>query len=381
MESAAELSEQLGREMFSKLKILLIANEFRTWYIARHLSYSAQLGIEEALRANGVVCQVLTSPWLPGALDLIRGQRFDQIWVAGRLDVFDEVSLAALAELSPLRIGLLSESSEYTAEECAISPGLKNRKQIIERRLPYLTHVAACDEKDADEINARGAMPAIWWPQAVPERFIFESDVPPSMNSAIFCGNPYALRRECLKHPELKKLMRHVVSREWSTIDPLLFTTLHLPVIWPIRWALPSSRRVFGTYLSHLRSLRQRCFERWLRTLQTGLAVVNLPHFVKTYAGRVVEGMAAGRPVISWQIPDRPRNRALFEDEYEILLFAKDNPAQLAHQIERLITDHELNRKIVVNARKKLRNLHTSEVRVRQILQWSTEGRAPRYTD
>ena len=367
--------------MYSKLKVLLLVNEFRTWYIARHLSYSAQLGVEEALRANQVECEVLTSPWLPRVLDLTRGRRFDQIWVVGRLDVFDELTLARVAGLGPVRLGMLSESAEYTDEECIISSGLKDRKKIIERRLPYLTHIAACDEKDADELNARGVTPAIWWPQAVPKRFISDSSAPPSRNSAIFCGNPYALRRECLKHPELKPLLRYVTSREWSTIDPILFTALHLPVIWPIRCALPMSERVFAQYLSHLRSLRQRCFEGWLQTLQTGRAVVNLPHFVKTYAGRVVEGMAAGRPVISWEIPGRPQNRALFEDQREIVLFAKDNPDQLAHQIRRVIGDRELSRKIVVNARKKLRRFHTSETRVRQILEWLTEGRTPRYTD
>jgi hypothetical protein len=105
--------------------VLLLVNEFRTWYIGRHLSYSAQLGIEEALCANGIDCQVLTSPWLPGILDAFRGRKFDQVWIAGRLDIVNEQSLARLAELAPIRLGLLSESAVYTAEECAISPTLR----------------------------------------------------------------------------------------------------------------------------------------------------------------------------------------------------------------------------------------------------------------
>ena len=363
------------------MKVLLLVNEFRTWYIGRHLSYSAQLGIEEGLCANGADCQVLTTPWLPRILDSFRGRRFDQVWIAGRLDILAEQSLTRLAELAPIRLGLLSESTRYTAEECAISPGLKHRKHLIEKRLPYLTHIAACDETDADSINSQGAMPAIWWPQAVPERFITEGAAQPRRSTAIFCGNPYALRREYLRHPELGRVLVHVRSSEWTTVDPLIFTALHLPLLWPIRSAFETDHKVLDSYLSRLRSLRRRCFQRWLETLQSGRAVVNLPHFVKTYAGRVVESMAAGRPVISWEIPDRPRNKALFEDGSEVLLFAKNDPTQLVDQIKRVLSDQNLSRKLVVNAQRKLRRFHTLEVRVRQILDWLNCGRSPQYTN
>src|SRR5262249_13529020 len=168
---------------------------------------------------------------------------------------------------------------------------------------------------------------------------------------------------------------------EWRTADPFLFTVLHLRVLWPIRAAFAPSEKVLASYLSRLRALRRRCFERWMQTLQTGRAVVNLPHFVKTYAGRVVEGMAAGRPVISWEIPDRPRNRALFENGSEVLLFAKDDPSQLVDQIRRVLNDDTLSRKLIVNARRKLRRFHTLEFRVQQILEWLDHDRTPCYTD
>ena len=91
--------------------------------------------------------------------------------------------------------------------------------------------------------------------------------------------------------------------------------------------------------------------------------------------------MAAGRPVISWEIPDRPRNKGLFEDESEVLLFEKNNPGQLVDQIKRVLNDQNLNRKIVVNAQRKLRRFHTLGFRVRQILDWLSSGRSPQYTD
>ena len=89
--------------------------------------------------------------------------------------------------------------------------------------------------------------------------------------------------------------------------------------------------------------------------------------------------MAAGRPVISWEIPGRPRNKALFEDGHEIVLFSENAPEQLASQIERVAGDRSFSQRIVVAARKKIRQFHTSEIRVRQILDWITNGTAPRY--
>jgi hypothetical protein len=366
--------------MYSKLKVLLLLAEFPFWRAARHLSYSVQLGIEDGLHANGVQCQTVTSLWLPKVLDLWSTRKFDQVWVAGRLDLFDEVSLQRLLTMAPVRLGMLAESLEYSAEECRISPTLKNRTRIVERRLQYMTHTLACDEKDVSSINANGDLSAIWWPQAVPSRFISEAVVSPSQNRGVFFGAVYGIRREWLRRPELKQVLAHPKSPETGSIYPLLFDALHLPLVRPFRFVLPMKEQGLNLYLSRLRSMRERCFECWLKALQTGCAVVNLPHFVKTYAGRVVEGMAAGRPVISWEIPGRPQNKALFEDEREILLYAGDDPYQLASQLNRVLTDPDLGRRVVLNARKKILRFHTSEIRVCQILDWITKGQAPVYS-
>jgi glycosyltransferase involved in cell wall biosynthesis len=353
--------------MYSRLRVLLLLNEFRTWYIARHLSYAAQLGIEDGLRANGVDCVTITSPWLPQALDFFRGKQFDQVWIAGRLDVLPEPALDRLAAMAPVRLGLLGESLEYSEEECRVAPMLRNRKQTTQSRFQYLTHLAACDEKDADSLNASGIIPAIWWPQAVPERFISENVVGPSIKQAVFYGNRYGPRRHWFEHEELKPFLTHRGSPELTTVYPWLFTALHLAVTPPLGWVLPRTEQSLGVYLSRLRTVRVHCFELWLKGLQAAGAVVNLPHFVKTYAGRVVEAMAAGSPVISWEIPDRPRNRQLFEDGREILLFRND-PHHLADQIDRVLRDRELANRLSANAREKIRGLHTAEIRIKQIL-------------
>ena len=366
--------------MYSKLKVLLLLAEFPFWRAARHLSYSAQLGVEEGLLANGVQCVTVTSPWLPKALEVWGRRQFDQVWLVGRMDLFDEVSLQRVLTMAPVRLGMLSESLEYSAAEYQVSPTLMARTRIVEKRVQYMTHALACDERDVSFIAARGETAAIWWPQAVPERFISDAIMPPSQNCGLFYGASYGIRREWLRHPELKRVLTHPKSPETGTIHPFMFDALHLPLIRPFRFAAPVNERRLTKYLSRLRSIRERCFDRWLTALQTGGAVVNLPHLVKTYSGRVVEGMAAGRPVVSWEIPQRPQNKALFEHDQEILLYPENDPYQLASQLDRVLTDRELSRRIVLNARKKIRRFHTSEIRVRQILDWIVNGRVPLYS-
>ena len=83
-------------------------------------------------------------------------------------------------------------------------------------------------------------------------------------------------------------------------------------------------------------------------------AIVNLPSLAKFYGGRVIEAMAAGRPVISWNIPDHPQNLALFEPEKDILLFEQDDPAALAQHIDRVLHDHAFAQALAQQAQGKI---------------------------
>lgn len=102
--------------------------------------------------------------------------------------------------------------------------------------------------------------------------------------------------------------------------------------------------------------------------MQSGCAVVNLPSFFKGYAGRVIEGMAAGCPVISWRIPDRPQTEALFKDNEEILLYNKEEPEDLARQIRHIQTETGLASRLNANSRQKIMHNHTIERRIEQII-------------
>lgn len=368
-----------------RLRVMLIVLEFYTWWQARHVSYSAQLGLEEGLQANGVDCFTLTTPWLGRAPEICAGQHFDQVWIdivqskLGDKVFRDQRLLEWLADLAPVRVGFLPESLDYTPEEKGLRSVLRHRRHNVESRIKYLTHVVACDEEDAKRINSQGLVPAMWWPQAVPERLIREAGVSLPKPYAIFGGAVYGERAHWLKRPELKGLLVHIPPPESAILVPFQFETLQLAAHVHSRFRPPRTDHVLSGYLHRLRYIRRRAFEKWITGLQEGCAVVNLPHLVKTYAGRVVEGMAAGRPVISWDIPDRPRNRALFEDGREILLFPQEKPLQLVEHIQRMQREPDFARRLVRNAQRKLKRFHTLENRVGHILRWLETDEQPVY--
>jgi hypothetical protein len=364
---------------YSKLRVLVLQLEFPTWNQARYWSYSAQLALEEGLQAHGVQFFTLTTPWLARAPEICRGQQFDQVWLELVQQPLDETQLQWIAGLAPVRVGLLPESLEYTAEEYSLYPWLVPRKQLVEGRLQYITHAVAVDERDVEEINARRLASAMWWPQAVPERCILQREPDRSGRFATFSGEVYTERTTWLNHPELSGLLVKQASSETGTPYPFLFDKLHFAARRYIRHVRVAERAALDAYLYALRRIRRRCFSRWLRKMQAGSAVINLPARVKTYASRVVEGIAAGVPVISWEVPDRPRTKALFEDGKDILLYSKADPMQLAEHIRHTLADPHFAQRLAANARQKLRRYHTMEHRMKDILVWIDTGKSATY--
>ncbi len=408
------------------LKILLLMLEFPRWKQARSWSYASGLGIEEGLDAHGVQYLTITTPWFDRAYELCAGQQFDQVWLdIGRHDRLDKRWLEWIATLAPVRVGLIAESIFCHSEEAIIPPQFLKWQQNVLQRLKYVTHVLACDEKDVDHLNALDSVPAMWWPMCVPARTLRLANNGIGNDYAVFYGTIYPKRAKWLinpdlekwledlpsgdngmtpsllskavyrlleqlmkgrsscsvwlKHPELREIFVNLPSPERGTVYPLLFNGLHLTAR-AYNWSgLPGCQNVLPRYLSMLRLIRRTCYARWLRALEVGCAVVNLPHYVKTYAGRVVEGMAAGRPVISWEIPDRPRNKAIFEHGREILLFQANDPVQLAAHIQRILHDPDLRTRLVTNAFQKMRQFHTWDIRIGQILRWVDTGEPPRF--
>ena len=354
-----------------KRRVLCLFVEFNWWGPARPLTYTAQLGLEDGLRANGCWTATLTTPWLPRLREILRGQRFDQVWIEiVHQATLDDDVLSFVVDLAPVRVGFLLESI------VSASPAHQARERRVERRKKFLTHALAVDEVDVAEMEGAGDdVRACWWPQAVPRRFVAAEPPPALAGPGVFRGTLYGDRIAIAADRRLDGLLAVRGPLEEGTLDPRLFERLQMTATGWVMNRLPRPGAAAALHLAALRGLRRRIFRRWLRALREDAVVVNLPHAVGAYPGRVVEGMAMGRPVVAWDVPDRPRNRALFEDGVEILLFT--GAESLAAILGRLREDPALAAKVAANGWRTVARAHTAERRVQQILHWTDTGDAP----
>jgi hypothetical protein len=373
------------------LNVLFLMLEFRNWQQARSLAYPSQLGLVEALRATGAT--VLTLPvvygiapdapgsWLRHAQRLVAGMQFDQVWIEVVHSSLDAETLAWLTRLAPIRVGFILESLQYSPAVYAHAPHLQGRKELVWDRLRSLTHAVAADEVDADEIEHSGAVRGLWWPQAVPAQFLQPPAAAPAGNGlAVFYGALYGDRAHWFAHPQLKDLLQTPQpSLEHATAYPRHFDELMQAGILHLEQGENPTRETLNEYLVILRHIRQEIFRLWLQSLQSGCAVVNLPSFFNGYPGRVFEAMAAGRPVITPRLLDRPRTASLFTEGEEILLFDSANPEDLAACIRRVQAHPQWAQELAERALHKVRTKHTLEHRVQEILTWTIDDVAPQY--
>ena len=363
------------------LQILLLQAENPRWAMARSYPYYLNFGFEEALRAAGAEVLMITSPWFARLEEICAGRTFDQVWLNDLSHFADfELCLDVASRLAPIRVGFVTESFEYHPEEYAAVPWLQVRRSRMDAQFEPVTHLVAVDEADVVGLPARYNRPAMWLPCSMPERFIQQAP-PPKQKIAFFSGSLYGDRAKWLATPRLAGLLARHQAVTADHGYRLFFDVLpgHRSIfkLWVKQRFIPVTR-LYPLYLFLLRHLRRSAFFMWQgRVLQQGAAVVNLPHLVKGYSGRVIEGIAAGRPVISWRIPDRPLNTALFADGKEILLY--ETPEELAAQIERVLADPRFAQQLAANAQQKVKAYHTTEQRVQQILHWVAGGGAPTY--
>jgi glycosyl transferase family 1 len=360
---------------YSKLRVLYLVLEFGQWSDACKMPYNAMLGLEEGLRAQGIEPLTVASPWLGRVQEICAGQKFDQVWMeVVHQRTVNPSWLAWVAELAPVRLAILPESLHYSAEELEVMPGLLLRRHGVETRLRYMTHVMAVDEADAAMLDARDSLHAEWWPVSVPARMIAAEAGTAPGEPALFGGTPYGKRKLFLEHPSLRGLLASLIPPERDTTLPQSFDALQTAAATFVNGADQRYGLALAEYMHALRQIRVETFELWLQAMRQGSAVVNLPHMLKAYAGRVYEGIAAGRPMLTWDIPNRPRNRALWADGEEVLLFDGDSPEQLAEHLHRLACEPEFATRLANNALHKLRRLHTAEQRVQHMLDWTENG-------
>ncbi|MCA9468682.1 MAG: glycosyltransferase [Nitrospira sp.] len=365
-----------------KPRVLLLTLDYRTWHDASHFPYPDNLGLEEALIVNGADCVTIPvfyglsssnpASWMYHAKQLCSGRQFDVVWFDVNHMVFDEATLDWLSTLAPIRIGFFGESIQMDHGEYETNPeGARTRLKNLATYLQYVTHAIVVDECDRIPLEARG-IPVFWWKAgAVPKRFVCDQLPQTSVSQALFFGTLYGERKTWLERPELAGLLsRPSHSPEWETDLPRQFDDLVRKTEGQLVSGGSDLPKLLQNFLDGIRHIRGECFRMWLQGLQAGLAVVNLPQFGKAYASRVVQGMAAGRPVISWEIPDRPLTKELFQEGKEILLFPPNDPRILGEHIRKLQCESRWGRQIAEEARRKVLAHHTSEFLMKSILEW-----------
>lgn len=370
-----------------KTRILFVQQEMKTWQSAKMWGYGWHVGLEEGFVANGVEVTTLLSSWFPKAKELCAKKTFDQVWINDVTHMFEpngwdeyrltEADLEWLAGLAPVRLGFVIESLQYTSQEYAEAPFLYNALKTLKRTAGYLTHIMVPDEKDFDLIREFCNTPLSLLLSAVPQRFVSRDITTPPLRKLVFRGTPYGERARWLEIPCIKKMLQHQLTSDNYTNFPEIFDRLHRNLYPQAISSEKSLNELYASYLDLIRGIRRCSFRMYLDDMNQGSAVVNLPSYGKVYTGKVYEGMAAGRPVITMKIEGSPRMAALFEDGIDILLYPQYEPEVLAEHIQRILDEPDFGHWIAVNARNKILRFHTMEKRVQQILSWIENGREP----
>ena len=343
------------------MDILYLPLEFNGFFSAKKLSYPVGVGMVEGFESNRV--EHLTVPlmyhnqvWLSKLKELVGDRKFDQVWFEVVHSVIPEDILEWFTTLAPIRVGFIIENMVITPEEHKInSPGTQRRVDNLNQKLPYLTHAMVVNAADTANFD----IPVMYCATSVPERSI---RTPNSTSSkAVFYGTLYGKRSEWAT--ELAPYL--------NVNPPSSENEGNLPRLFEQLFATPGYS--VGRYISFYDSwyyIRHDLYFSWISHLHNvdSCAMVNLPHHAtQLLPGRVIESMAAGKPVISPLM-----SGDLFVDGKEILYY--NDVDGLIGCINKLQSDSDLRFYLSEAARFNILENHTTETRVKQILDFVGES-------
>ena len=351
--------------------VLYLCLEFEKWNIARPWTFQANLGLEDGFSKNNLTYLTITTPWLSNVKELCKDFTFDQVWIEivhqnPKLEILEWIE-----KIAPIRIGLIFESLSYYDDDSVNSIILKERKQRVLSKVKYLTNLISVDEKDVIFFNQELQTPAFWWPSCMPERFIenhkYSSKKIPK---AVFSGTIYGKRTALLSSITGENMVVLQTSPDKNNLYHILFDLIHIItskilIFW--KWDISFFHSV---YMKLLRYTREKNYKIYLNSISKYSVVLNLPSLVKAYPGRVTEAMSVGSVVISNIIEDRSQNLSLFKDQVEIILFSSENPEEFSTSIKNIIGNQILRENISKNAFENLKNNHTIEKRIYQVVKW-----------
>jgi hypothetical protein len=239
----------------------------------------------------------------------------------------------------------------------------------------------APDEKDFETIRSLSTAELEWLVLPIPERFI-ASKIPAATDQRPkFHGSPYGDRAKWLKLPELKDLLVYQPSSDNNSSIPSDFDSLHAEACKYLNHSSLSLEDRYACYLDILRRLRSKAYAAFMEDLRKGCAVVSLPAYGKIYTGIVYEGMASGRPVIAQEHPRNHMQNKLIEKGKDILLYPRNDPSVLGGHIRKVLENPDFAAEVAARAADKMRLHHTTEMCVRQILDWLETGEPIQFGD
>jgi hypothetical protein len=349
----------------------------------------ATFALEEALASRSESCTILPSfeeipshsphAWPYHAPRILGHARFDQAWIWLGRTPFDEIFLAWLASVAPVRIGVLMHPLDYPADAYRRSPHLLAHRSAVEQQLRHLTHVLACDELDAASCAGRLDLPAMWLPATIGASDVSPTaDVTRGPRTAVVVDETPDDVSPPPSPPIVRGLARLDVDAEAGSPGDGFAALQREHLTWLATGTVTSAD--LERYAASRRSIRTDLAQRRARALgQAGIAVTLAPD-ANAYPIAVLECMAARVPVVCRDIPYRPRNRALFAPEHHIRLFGIGDQASLARHVRDLVHDPSLAQSQADAALALVQRRHTAERRVEQVFEWLSTGRVPDLT-
>lgn len=380
------MSERLSTSGTNRpLRVLAVMLEFDAWRLGHTWSYLSSYALLDGFD----VCQVewvvlpallchgdpLRNPWVEARDRLLEGERFDQAWVWITHSHYAADFWPWLAKVAPVRVGVLMESLRYTPADIAAFPPLEQRFDRVIAQLRHMTHVLTYDEQDVSEIAATTGLPTRLYHSMIPASLVRPLPAPHGAK-AVFLGSLYGPRQAFLAAAGLGDRLQILAPPESGTDFERHFDAVNDEFLGELADG-GSSRTRMQEYARRLQAVRRGILEAVFDAYRGGLAVLNLPPLFKGFPGRVVEGMAAGVPVVSSRLDQRPTLEAVFAHGRELISYDPADPADLVRQLDRLAADPALQRALVVNARARLLELLTCEAQMPVLLDWIARTKRP----
>jgi hypothetical protein len=361
-------------------RILFVVTTSLNWSKMRGHGYATLHDYIDALRNWGASVEVVPTTFLETAAFRFEPGEFDQVWLSDLIGIYfgtpryheaDSAFWGRVSQLAPVRVGYETETLVYEGE-IGMAPDDHPESHLNRflRRLPFVTHVLANDETVVDIVErADRSKYCLWSPVTVSEQWLDRAHESwETQHDAVFSGSLYG------KRVPFYEAVSDVVSRVQTPegdmarrYDVLVAQARerlkHLSV-----GDATQMRRENREVCEKLQLMMKDEFRRMLDTLGSGTIVVNFPSYTRGLVHRVVEGIAAGRPVATDLIPERPRTADWLSRSGFVLTYR--SPEELRGRLVSAVGGRKGLRQMAEAGVEFMRREATTEIRIEECMRW-----------